>query len=309
MVRRILVLVSLLTLLIPSTVLANDPDRAVPAPDAIREARLAGTVSSSTAIAPSRLDRSLLGRFGPQAVVVRLKGDSVTEVAARGGGATIQKVQFARVKAQQTRLIARATQLDAASVILGSAQRALNAVMLRIDARQLAGLSRKQPGRRAHQPGGPNYHLDLSETVPYIGATAAHDAGFTGDGIRVAVLDSGVDYTHAALGGPGTRAAYDAAYGINTQSGHNRQVDDRLRGMLLFPTESVVGGFDFVGERWPFGPLKPDPDPIDCGFKEVKPQKVAFGAGLALCSGGHGTHVADIIGGNIGVDPTPTSMP
>jgi subtilisin family serine protease len=300
-VRRILVLVSLLTLLIPSTVLANDPDRAVPAPDAIREARLDGTVSSSTAVAPSRLDRSLLGRSGPQAVVVRLKGDSVTEVAARGRGATIQKIQYARVKAQQTRVIARATRLDAASVMLGSAQRALNAVMLRIDARQLAGLA-KSPDVERISP-VVNYELDLSETVPYIGATAAHDAGFTGEGIRVAVLDSGVDYTHAALGGPGTRAAYDAAYGTNTQSGHNRQVDDRLRGRLLFPTESVVGGFDFVGERWPFGPLKPDPDPIDCGFKEIKPQKVAIAAGLALCSGGHGTHVADIIGGNVGVAP------
>lgn len=27
----------------------------------------------------------------------------------------------------------------------------------------------------------------------------------------------------------------------------------------------VIGGFDFVGEAWPGGPLAPDPDPIDCG--------------------------------------------
>jgi minor extracellular serine protease Vpr len=300
-VRRLLVAVSLLTLLIPSTVFANDPDRAVTAPDSIRDARLGDTVSSSTAALPSRLDRGLMGRSGPQAVVVRLKAAAVAEVAAIGRGALAQKRQFANIKAQQSRVVARATQLDATATVLGSAQRALNAVMLRIDARQLARLANSPDVE--HISPVVNYEMDLSETVPYIGATAAHESGFTGEGVRIAVLDSGIDYTHLSLGGPGTRAAYDAAYGANTASGHNRQINDRLRGRLLFPTASVVGGFDFVGEAWPFAPEKPDPDPIDCGFKPIKPQKVANAAGLTLCSGGHGTHVADIIAGNLGVAP------
>jgi subtilisin family serine protease len=205
------------------------------------------------------------------------------------------------VEQQQARVIARAKQLDAGATVLGSAQRALNAVMLRLDAAALAALVTSPDVERISPV--VDFDLDLSETVPYIGGTAAHDAGFTGEGIRVAVLDSGIDYTHAALGGPGTRAAYDAAYGDNTQSGKNRQITDDLRGQLLFPTESVVGGFDFVGEQWPFGPLKPDPDPIDCGFKVITPMKIANASGLVLCSGGHGTHVADIIGGSLGVAP------
>ena len=139
--------------------------------------------------------------------------------------------------------------------------------------------------------------------MPYIGATAAHESGATGEGVRIAVLDSGIDYTHASLGGPGTRAAYDAAYGANTASGNNRKTTDRLNGQLLFPTDTVIGGFDFVGEQWQFGPLSPDPDPIDCGFKQVKPQKIAAASGLVLCGGGHGTHVADIIAGTAGVAP------
>ena len=303
MVRRILVLVSLLTLLIPSTALANDPDRAIKAPDALRNQRVSGDLArpSSTAVPPSRLDGSLLGRSGPQAVVVRLKAAAVAEVAARGRGPTLQKAQLGRVKTQQSRVIARATQLDAGSVVLGSAQRAVNVVMMRIDARQLARLASHPDVEHI----GPvvNFELDLSETVPYIGATAAHESGATGAGVRIAVLDSGVDYTHAALGGPGTRAAYDAAYGVTTSSGNNRKTNDKLKGQLLFPTESIVGGFDFVGEAWPFAPERPDPDPIDCGFKVIKPQKIANAAGLTLCDGGHGTHVADIIGGDLGVAP------
>src|SRR2546425_880832 len=77
-------------------------------------------------------------------------------------------------------------------------------------------------------------------------------------------------------------AAYTAAYGTTTADTRNTTTDG------LFPTAKVVGGFDFVGERWPSGPLAPDPDPIDCG-----PSAIA-----APCAGGHGTHVADIIAGN-----------
>src|SRR5437762_749889 len=104
-----------------------------------------------------------------------------------------------------------------------------------------------------------DYQLDLSETVPYIGATAVQNVGFNGAGVRVAVLDTGIDYTHKFFGGPGTAAAYTAAYGTTTADTRNTTTDG------LFPTAKVVGGFDFVGERWPSGPLAPDPDPIDCG--------------------------------------------
>ena len=51
-----------------------------------------------------------------------------------------------------------------------------------------------------------------------------------------------------------------------------------------------MGGFDFVGEKWPNAALAPDPDPIDCGPSAIP----------LPCAGGHGTHVADIIAGNDG---------
>jgi subtilisin family serine protease len=103
------------------------------------------------------------------------------------------------------------------------------------------------------------------------------DLGFDGTGVRVAVLDSGIDYTHAAFGGLGTLEAYAAAYGADPDDPKNTTRDG------LFPTPKVVEGYDFVGEAWPNGPLAPDEDPID--FE------------------GHGTHVGDIIGGAGGVAP------
>jgi len=152
---------------------------------------------------------------------------------------------------------------------LGRVTIAHNAVAVRVDAAslraitQLAGVVKVRPVV--------DYALDLSETVPYIGGSAVQATGQTGAGVRVAVLDSGIDYTHKNLGGAGTAAAYEAAYGTTNADPKNTTRDG------LFPTAKVIGGYDFVGEDWPNSPEAPDEDPID--FQ------------------GHGTHVADIIAG------------
>jgi subtilisin family serine protease len=137
-----------------------------------------------------------------------------------------------------------------------------------------------------------DFQLDLSETVPYIGATpAVQTSAGSGAGVRVAVLDSGIDYTHAEFGGAGTAEAYANAYGSSTADPRNTTRDG------LFPTSKVVEGYDFVGEAWnglsSSPPLAPDDDPIDCGTTAV----------TGGCGGGHGTHVADIIAGVKGVAP------
>lgn len=136
-----------------------------------------------------------------------------------------------------------------------------------------------------------NYELALTETVPWIGATNVQSLGVTGThiwtgyGLDVAVIDSGIDYTHVKFGGPGTTEAYAQAYCGNpaatpdptdpTCNAHTLAPDPALFG----PTHKVAGGYDWVGEAWPVNSavIQPDPNPIDYE--------------------GHGTHVADIIGG------------
>jgi subtilisin family serine protease len=218
------------------------------------------------------LERSPLFVDGANQVLIRLASPSVSEQKVRGKSA--QKAKKA-LRDEQSDLLAEVLALDPNARILGQTQLVLNAVFVEVDRSVLATLA----GNPAVQRIVPvaNYELDLSETVPYIGATDVQNDGFDGAGITVAVLDSGIDYTHANLGGGGTLADYQDAYGTDPSDPRNTTRDG------LFPTAKVVEGYDFVGEVWPDGDLAPDPDPID--FE------------------GHGTHVADIIGGLGGVAP------
>ncbi|MBU2394725.1 MAG: S8 family serine peptidase, partial [Gammaproteobacteria bacterium] len=78
------------------------------------------------------------------------------------------------------------------------------------------------------------------DSAVYMKADAVVKAGIaSGKGITVAVLDTGIDYTHKALGGAGTVEAYNA-------------VDPRVQP--TWPQGKVLGGYDFVNI---------DPNPID----------------------------------------------
>jgi subtilisin family serine protease len=100
------------------------------------------------------------------------------------------------------------------------------------------------PGVAAvHEPH--DYQPDFAETVAYLeGASSPlrETLCVTGAGVRVAVLDSGIDYTHAALDGTGTTSAYIAAYGTSATASANQQRQG------LFPTLRVVEGYDFLGD-------------------------------------------------------------
>lgn len=250
--------------------LGDRPDR--PIPDTLAGLQLDVPVTVDAGADQLKIDRDLMGAGGSQRVIVRLSEASVAEAAARSSMSySAQLNQRGRIYSQQSLLISQATSLDSNARVLGSARNALNAVMLDVDAAVLGELAQNAGVVSINKI--VDYEMDLSETVPYIGATAVQNSGYDGSGIKVAVLDSGVDYYHANLGGSGNPADYAADDPTIVEAG-------------TFPTAKVVGGFDFTGSVWPSGPVTPDSDPIDDGSQA-----------------GHGTHVADIIGGIGGVAP------
>ena len=232
--------------------------------------------AGTAAVVDSRLKQAV----GEVEIVVRL-GDVPLAVAqgegAKRSGGRLTRVQqrehVSQLSHKHDELMQAVRAMDGHEI--ARLTKALNAVIMSVDASRVSAIA-GLPNVVSIRPVGV-YQLDLSETVPYIGAQAVQGAGFKGDGVTVAVLDTGIDYTHKEFGGPGTVDAYEAAYGADSIDPKNTTADG------LFPTAKVIGGFDFVGEVWPDGDLAPDPDPIDFN--------------------GHGTHVADIIGGAKGVAP------
>lgn len=87
-----------------------------------------------------------------------------------------------------------------------------------------------------------DFELDVADSADYIKATQVITDGIsTGKGQTVAVLDTGVDYTHKALGGSGDITDYEAAVAAADQQ-------------PTWPQGKIIGGYDFVNN---------DPNPID----------------------------------------------
>ncbi len=211
-------------------------------------------------------------------VMVELSQDPVAVVEAAAAEpltSTQKKQRRDRIRTEQTPVETRARQLG--GTVLGAYQDAYNGVKVRVAANELETL--------AAAPGVVEVHAlqlvkpDNTRGAALIGAPAAWSApdNLRGEGIKVAVIDSGIDYTHADFGGPGTPAAYATAHAAEATA-----ADPKLFGPRA---PKIKGGIDLVGDSYDADPdsatyqpvPKPDANPLDCG--------------------GHGTHVAGTIGG------------
>jgi subtilisin family serine protease len=222
-----------------------------------------------------------LQRNGDVTVAVNLTQPSLAATVASGGN---QSAQLGKIKDQQAAVASKVRSLGGKDV--ARLTNALNAVVVQVDRSQIGqieALPDVQSVRIVR-----DYEVSLSagdDVVPYIGAAAAQAAGKNGSGVTVAILDTGIDYTHVNLGGSGTSADFVKAYGTSLDDARNKTLDPSV-----FPTAHVIGGYDFIGEHWPVDTvLHPDPNPIDCSPSSIP--------AIPGCAGGHGSHVADILAG------------
>jgi minor extracellular serine protease Vpr len=212
-----------------------------------------------------------------QTLVVQLKDDPVALVQANQGrklSPDEKKAVKDQLKGKQDALAGAISGLG--GTVLADYQFAYNGIKVRIDPRKADDLA-KLPGVvgvRTLQ----TMTRDNVRGVPLIGAPAVWDglAGRHGEGVKIVVIDTGIDYTHANFGGPGTIAAYQAANAADTAPANPAWFGPAA--------PRVKGGTDLVGDAYNADGNAaaqvphPDPNPLDCN--------------------GHGSHVAGTAGGS-----------
>lgn len=207
------------------------------------------------------------GGDGRVLVLIELEGEAAIEAWSRHGHVVERTAaehtareldvrrHIAALEMQQDAVVAALASLDAAIPVLFRLQRVFNGLAVQVPEAQAASLL-SLPGVKTVHP-LPLLEPGMVSTAPLIRAPQTWSTNLTGQGMRIGIIDTGVDYLHKAFGGPGTYA------------GHS--FDDHVVPW----TAKVVGGWDFVGDDYNgSNAARPDGDPMDCN--------------------GHGTHVAGI---------------
>ncbi|MHB8890576.1 MAG: S8 family serine peptidase [Candidatus Limnocylindrales bacterium] len=280
MYRRLLAALAASAVLVagvmPATALADSPTRQ------IQRAELAK-------IDPSF--RPFLADAGRQVtVVLQLAADPALDVA--GLTKTQQRTRANQIRTGQKGLDGRIR--AAGGRVEGRYQYAYNGIKVRAAGTRLTALA-AIPGVVAIRPLR-TYERTNGNAVPYVGAPTAWQAGgATGAGQTIAVIDTGIDYTHATFGGAGTPEAWAANNSTVIEAGS-------------FPTAKVVAGYDFAGNGYdanadPGDPASvpvPDADPLDCGNHGTHVSGTAAGQGVTAA---HGTFTGPYVETTLG-DPT-----
>ncbi len=270
--RRILAAVGVLALSLPTTTAFA----AAPNPDAdggslSRFDRADTTGSLDTSIVPGALDKERR-----VTVVIEMAGDPVAVVQAEEGRA-LTKSERSAVKSdlKQAQDAIRSEIVERGGKIRAQMQSAYNGIQVSVPAGELDEVAGLPGVVGVHQV--VRHELDNAVSVPYLGVPSVwENTGYTGKNVKVAVLDTGIDYTHAGFGGPGTVEAFEAAAATSTAS-----ADPALFGPQA---PRIKGGIDLVGDAYDPGGEgaalvpQPDPNPLDCE--------------------GHGSHVAGTTGGS-----------
>ena len=219
-------------------------------------------------------------------VALRMSGDPVAVADAKSG----DKLTKAQKDAIRSDLLGKQNAIaksvgKAGGTIVGQMADAYNGMLVQTTVGSVPALA-QLPGV-VSVTAVKKFLPDNLHGVPFIGGTTAwqnFSGPNPGQGVKVADVDSGIDYTHADFGGPGTAAAYRAA----RAHADDATLDPSVSAWFGPAAPKVKGGSDFVGDNYNADGTAAqqiphaDPNPLDCDKGTVA---------------GHGTHVSGTIAG------------
>ena len=214
---------------------------------------------------------------GNIAVFVQFKGKGAYEqtqspaVLANKQAPTNKQAEVQAIKTQVQSQAQAAAQSTGAKTLY-TTHNIMRGVALQGDAAQIRALANNPEVERI-TPIVPKKKQNAGSVVDTGAAEnwARENSGYTGKDVKIAVVDSGIDYTHADFGGPGTVEAFNKATKLTEMPAADSG---------LYDAKKYIGGYDLVGDSYDgTNQTAPDNNPIDCS------------------AGGHGTHVAGTAAG------------
>lgn len=201
------------------------------------------------------------------AFMVVLKQETAADLMERGNySVSDARATYASIEAAQQDVTQQLVEEVEGIKVVGSTKLLASTLIVEASAEALAKIKNNKNVARILPLR--DYELHVADANDYIKAAPVNLSGYTGEGQRVAVLDTGLDYTHAAFGGEGTKEAYEAA-----------QSDPRA---VTWPQGQAIGGYDFIRD---------DPDPIENDPNFPDPTSPGDGASS------HGTSVSHSVTG------------
>ena len=248
-------------------------------------AALGGTAQAAEdpdAIKQQVISDSMKNASGTVTAFVRFKGKGAFEQTQPAGvraGTQAPVNTSSQVQAIASQVQSQAQQVSSQSgaQVLYTTHNAVRGVAVRGDAESIKALANR-PDVEKISPILPKYRqnagaaIDAGSLATWTGTTNPVGAGgYTGKGVKIAVIDSGIDYTHTDFGGSGKLEDYEKASKLTELPSADSGLINRTK---------VAGGYDLVGDAYDgTNTATPDGNPLDC------------------TTGGHGTHVAGTAAG------------